>query len=237
MRLPRKSLFFLLCITFSGCVYLRFLEVKRQFANFGSYFQIEEKGGITLVFLKPVLLSEDIAWLMGGKPIYEKKTEEETVWKYVFKKQPPNLDREDFNIPLFLFFKNNRLVRVSFPERFLKYFSKPLLAKMLGSVGSAEVSKLSRKITSGVKIEDYSMIPRREHFIEVMGSPSSIKALSSGYLLTYVYTTEGSSEKENTNLTLHLLFHNRDGHLIRAEGIIRGFSIRFNVFSRDSSSN
>jgi len=235
--LPRKSLLFLLCITFGGCVYLRFLELRHQFANFGSYFQIEEKGGIALVFLKPVLLSEDIAWLMGGKPIYEKETEGETVWKYVFKKQPPNLDKEDFDIPVFLFFKNNRLVRVSFPERFLKYFSKPLLARVLGSVGSAEVSKLSRKITSGVKIEDYSMMPRREHFIEVMGRPSAIKNLPSGNLLTYVYTAGGSSEKENANLTLHLLFHNGDGHLIRAEGIIRGFSIRFNIFSKDSSSN
>lgn len=149
--MPRKSLLFLLCITFGGCVYLRFLELRHQFANFGSYFQIEEKGGIALVFLKPVLLSEDIAWLMGGKPIYEKETEGETVWKYVFKKQPPNLDKEDFDIPVFLFLKTTGLLGFLFQRGFLSIFLNRYLPECLDPLEVQRLASYHGKSHQGLK--------------------------------------------------------------------------------------
>ena len=54
--------FLFLMAVISGCVFLRLLEVKRQLNDFNNYFQINDQNEFSLVFLKPVLHTDDILW-------------------------------------------------------------------------------------------------------------------------------------------------------------------------------
>src|SRR5579884_1856892 len=76
-----------LLISITGCVYLHLLEVRRQLSNFEDNFEIKDQNELTLVFLKPVLLTEDIIWLTELGPTSEEGTEQGKLWKYTFEKQ------------------------------------------------------------------------------------------------------------------------------------------------------
>ena len=44
----------------SGCVYYRLLKFKWQLEKFEENFELQDKKGLTLVFLNPILLKKDI---------------------------------------------------------------------------------------------------------------------------------------------------------------------------------
>ena len=124
---------FLIIITLSGCILFRMLEVRDQLNNFDVNFDLNDERGLTLVFKNPVLLSDDVIWLMKGSPVSVKPEQEGQLWTYVFEKQYASSQDEDgaYDIPIVMVMKDDKLTEVSFPERFLKNLSIPLLKKML----------------------------------------------------------------------------------------------------------
>lgn len=45
------------------------IKVKNQLNDFETNFDLNDERGLTLVFLNPVLLTNDVIWLMKGGPV------------------------------------------------------------------------------------------------------------------------------------------------------------------------
>lgn len=223
----------------SGCVYLRLLQVKRQLSDFNTYFQITEQNGLTLIFLKPVLLSGDIVWLMKSTPTSKEKTDGGELWKYVIEKQYPGPKNEkgNFDIPINMRFENEKLGQISFPERFLKYISKPLLIKMMRSMGDAEIDKSERRAGSRFQANNALEIPRKQQVVDVLGLPFS--AQDSDDTSTFIYRYNFGEEKTGTsggefNLVMGFNFQKEDNRLLKAETNLNGLKMSLN-FSFDET--
>jgi hypothetical protein len=50
------------CLTLSGCIYLRLLELRNQLAAFDRYFEADLREGVKITCRKPVLLDGDMAF-------------------------------------------------------------------------------------------------------------------------------------------------------------------------------
>ena len=61
--------FFLIGLV-TGCVYLRFLKVKNQMADFNKNFEITEENGLSLNFLNPVLKKKRYGLVNGDRAYY-----------------------------------------------------------------------------------------------------------------------------------------------------------------------
>jgi hypothetical protein len=211
--------------------------VKNQLSDFDSNFQIKEERGLTLVFLKPVLLTKDIIWLMKSEPISKQQTNGGELWKYVLEKQYPGQKNEEgnFDIPIFMLFKDDKLNEISFPERFLTYLSKPLLIKALRSMGDAEIDKSKRSVDSKFETTNSLEIPRTEHFIKILGMPFSRKDSDHTLKFNYVYNLKKAKSGSNNKvpqIVTRFTFQNGDNRLLKAEGHLMGLKMSLN-FSVD----
>lgn len=238
--MKRRSLYIgllFLVISTTGCVYLRLLQVKNQLSSFNGYFRIKDDGGLTLVFLRPVLLTGDILWLMESAPLSKKKEDEGELWKYVLRKEYPSEKKgEDdrFDIPILMLFKEGKLVEITFPERFLRYVSKPLLIKMFTSMGSAEIDRSNRRAGSRFQAKDSLEIPRKGQVVSVLGAPFSIRDSGHTAVFTYLYSLEEESGSNGGGfkLVMGFRFQNDDDRLLSAETNLRGLKMSLD-FSLD----
>jgi hypothetical protein len=90
-----------------GCIYLRLLEVKFQLSDFDKYLRLGDKEGLDLIFLKPVLLKEDILYLVRRGPTTIWESPESSIWQFYFQKrgEGKNRSEEEFDVPVDLFLK------------------------------------------------------------------------------------------------------------------------------------
>ena len=228
-KAPHLILILILLLT-SGCVFLRLLKVKNQFNDFDQNFALHDKRGLTLVFKNPVLLSDDMVWLMKGVPSGKKKIESGELWTYVFQKEylASKDEQGDYDIPVLMVMEYGKLSELSFPERFLKNLSLPLLKKMFSSMGNADVSKFSKSATSKFKGNDASEIPTADNLVETLGKPYSIQNSgeeSEYYYLYYIKKPDGDTSEKNFKFEMEFKVDNETKSLLQAKGTIRGLKL------------
>lgn len=233
IKIKRLSVYiglFLIVITLSGCILFRMLEVRDQLNDFEANFDLNDNRGLNLVFKNPVLLSDDVIWLMKGSPVYVKPEGEGQLWTYVFQKQYTTSEDEKnaYDITILMVMKDDKLTEVSFPERFLKNLSIPLLKKMLASMGNADISKLRKSASSKYTGDDPSEIPTSDNVIETLGIPYKVEDLGENSKLEYLYYLEdaqGNASKDNLNFELWFVAGNEDKALKKVGGKIRGIKL------------
>ena len=206
------------------------LEVRDQLTDFETNFDINDNRGLTLVFKNPVLLSDDVIWLMKGSPVSVRLEDGGQLWTYVFQKQHTNsLDEGDeYDIPILLVMEDDKLTEITFPERFLKSLSIPLLKKMLASMGNADISKLSRSASSKYSGEDASEIPSSDNVKETLGEPYEVENLGGNtklYYLYYLENAQGNATSDDLNFELWFIAGNEDKSLKSVGGKIRGIKL------------
>ena len=221
-------LVFLLISLVTGCVYLRFLKVKNQMADFNKNFEITEDNGLSLIFLNPVLTKKDMVWLMGTEPTIRESERSPGIWVYQLKKRyrgKTAADKKNYDIPLRLTFENNRLTVLRFPERFTKYFSKSLFEKFLQTFGEAEISKEDKQASSKYEGADKNEIPSTHEIMEVLGIPyyNNVK----GDQRTFVYRYKILSPDPKKNPGVRITYHfNRETRLLKSvEANIKGLKV------------
>ena len=230
MRLHRVFLFlliFLILIPITSCVFVRMMKVKNQLNDFGTNFDLNDERGLTLVFKNPVLLTDDVLWIMKGSPVSVETIDQGDLWTYVFQKQHTvSQDEGDtYNIPILMVIEDDKLTEITFPKRFLKNLSIPLLKKMLISMGNADVSKLRRSASSKYTGKDAAEIPTSDNVIETLGIPYETEDLGENSKLSYLYyleDTQGNASSDNLNFELWFVADNEDKRLKRVGGKIRG---------------
>ena len=218
---------FLIMLSLSSCIFVRMMKVKNQLNDFEINFDLNDERGLTLVFKNPVLLTDDVIWLMKGGPVSVETIDEGQLWTYVFQKQHTvSQDESDaYDIPILMVMENDKLTQVTFPERFLKNLSIPLLKKMLTSMGNADVSKLRRSASSKFSGDDPAEIPTSDNVIETLGVPYEIEESGENSKLSYLYyleDSEGKASKNNLNFELWFVAGAEDKKLKRVGGKIRG---------------
>ncbi len=220
----------LLILTLTGCIFVRMLSVKDQLNDFDTNFDLNDEQGLTLVFKNPVLLSDDVIWLMKGSPGSVNLIEESEQWTYVFRKQHTTSQDEgdEYDIPMLMVMEEDKLTQITFPKRFLKNLSIPVLKKMLSSMGNADVSKLGRSASSKYAGEDTTGIPTSDNVMETLGKPYEIEVGDEKSMLSYLYYLEdaqGNANSDNLNLELSFVADNDDKSLKSVGGKIRGIKL------------
>ena len=71
-------------LVLTGCVWLRLLDLKNQFAQFDRYIEVPDGPGIELRFRTPVLLEGDLDRLIRGEPTATAEGGGTTVRSYAF---------------------------------------------------------------------------------------------------------------------------------------------------------
>jgi hypothetical protein len=233
----------LVLVSATGCMYLRLLEVKRQLKTFESYFQISEQNGFALVLLKPILLTDDIIWLAEVGPTTREETGQDKVWNYVFEKQYPCSKDEQgsWDIPIVLFFRNDRLCKVNFPNRFHTIVSKTFFIGICQSMGHANINKSQHSATAELREKDLQksmQIPKREDIVILLGKPFMREQFGLTTILTYRYKLKGITsvfDNRDSYAWARFTFRNGDGSLLKAEGKLARAKVSMNYYAEDQS--
>ena len=229
---------FLFCLlNISGCVYLRLLRVKSQLFSFEKYFRIENQNGLTLIFLKPLLLSEDLLTLAKRGPTTKVEVGGGELWRYFFLKQYQVQKDEsgDFDIPLDMIFQNNKLCKVKLPERFLRILPMPFIIGTLKEIGGAKIKTKDRYLAGNFheKSPQKGMrLPRKQDFLRLLGKPLVMEESELKSKLTYRYRLNGTKPLLNTKPSrtwARVTFWNGDETLSKLEAKLGGmkFSITY----------
>lgn len=187
--LPRLAalLLFALGLLVSGCVYLRLLDLKKQFARFNEYFVVLPTEDFELRCLKPLLTSGDLRWL-GAEPRRVQPWRDGEEWSIRWVKQPPAGTTEPlvYDMEFIARLSDDRLTEAAIPKRYFAYFPKELFVNLLRSTGSAKVDKTDRAAESHTETPPETPLPNLKSIGGMLGLPTQQHTAKSGELV-YVY--------------------------------------------------
>ena len=202
------SFLLILCLGAGGCRLFRFLEAKDQLGNFAENFSVSDHNGLRLTFKRPVLLTEDINWLMVSSPPLKISFSEDTeLWTYHLVKTYPVRKKEsgNFDLAIRMKFCRDKLCEVVFPERLTKYINKEIFGKVMNSVGDAEVKKFKKTSTAAVNNLKPVEIPVLSEVVEILGSPYARLSEDGGSVSVYKYRLRERTP-EGKYIVFRLLF-------------------------------
>jgi hypothetical protein len=202
MRFKRAFFCFslaLLMTSFGGCVYLRLLEVKLQLVDFEKYFKIEQRNGLSLVCLKPVLSTQDISALAKRGPTFAEAGAPQTVWQYHFTKQyhHPESEKGIFDVPVVLVFQKDKLCMGTLPERFCEVMPRAFIIEAFRAIGRAEVNPIDRSAKGPFfeRAKDKGIpIPKSHDFVRLLGKPFAEEKSGAVTIFTFVYRLQRGSQ-------------------------------------------
>ncbi|MCX6902655.1 MAG: hypothetical protein NTW03_04100 [Verrucomicrobia bacterium] len=175
----------------TGCEWgrwLRLLSFKKQLANLERYARVEDRHGLTLHFLKPVVYTGDLQLLVEGDAFRTTNQNRQT-WLWAYEKQSlaPSASAHDFDLSFTAIFENDKFTELRFPERFLAVLPKPLILGMLRSLGRAEIDM--KHGTANVKWvgggQDKVDLPAEPQLTALLGPPFTVT--ESNLTRTFLY--------------------------------------------------
>ncbi len=242
-NVSRKIQIFVLlviCLTASGCRLFRFLEAKDQLGDFNENFNVSDHDGLSMVFKNPVLLAEDISWLMVySPPVRSPQSSSDTeIWTYTLVKSYRGVKKEKENLDLDLKMRitHGKLSEIVFPKRITKYINRQVLTKAMGSVGGADVKKISKSATADVQTMTADEIPGILEVKEILGQPYSTSVDSRGEILTYRYRLkEKNPDERYVTFALILSFDEKTDELRKLVLPMRSVKLTFNFTAQEKN--
>ena len=226
------SFLLIVCLGAGGCRLFRFLEAKGQLGDFAENFSVSDHDGLRLVFKRPVLLAEDITWLMVSSPPVKTSVSQDTeLWTYHLVKTYPGRKKEsgNFDLAMGMKFCREKLCEVIFPERITKYINKEIFGKVMNSVGEAEVKKLKKTGTASVKTLKPAQIPSFSEIVETLGRPYAKLSEDGGTVSVYRYRLrERTPEGKYIVFRLLLSFDEKTGKLSKFVLPLRSVKLTMN---------
>lgn len=218
-------LFASLSLALSGCIYLRLLEVKYQLQTFDGYVKIKNHDGLSLNFLRPVLLEKDLLFLARRYPTKIEESHRGTHWQYLFIKQHGSSEKKrgDFDLPVNLFFQNNKLITVIFPARFSEILPEPFIVAAMRALGRSEISIKGRFAYGAFHNKDSRgqiQIPGKQDVLKLLGRPSEQEYKGDLWVLTYRYHLEPGESDVKKSPALgwaRFTFPSTSDNLLKAE--------------------
>lgn len=170
-----------------GCVYLRLLDLKKQFARFDENFVLLPGDDFELRCLKPILTASDVRWI-GAEPktIRPWNTGEEWSIRWVKQAPPEAGETLIYDMEFIARFADDKLVEAAISKRYFAYFPKELFVNLLRSTGTAKVDKTDRQAESQTDTPPETPLPNLKSIGGMLGAPTQKSTTKSGLLL-YVY--------------------------------------------------
>lgn len=195
-RLPGLVLLCLSLLTLSGCVYLRLLEFKGQLGDFEENFTVDVTNGLSITFLDPVILEDDM-WKIGLPPTLQEVNAAGVTWILVFDKlagegAPASIGDE---VRITLRFVNDKLAGFAVGEELFAFIPKAAVLNTLSSLGELEISLTRRKARLTVDRGSGPGFPMpNKTEIEGTLGPASSEEVDDGHsILTYSYRLRPAS--------------------------------------------
>ena len=217
-----------------GCVYLRYLQVKRQLAEPERYLSLGKQSGLTLSFREPVLHPGDVLHVAKHLPSQRIEGRDETQWTYAFLKETRRgiYDSGPDNVPVDLFFQNGKLRRGRLPERFAEILDFDFVFQTLRAIGRARVDVRTRSVqchVPGPELRKAALhCPSRSDLLHVLGTPLREMVTDSERRLVYRYLLKSGPSEAQKALSRSravFVFGTKDVSLLRAEFHFAGITL------------
>jgi hypothetical protein len=181
MRRARLTLLGILLCALGGCIYLRLYDLKGQFADFDANLRIAgDHGGLSLVFLHPLLLADDAATLIGGPPsavITTPGADPQLVFRFRRVPLPASAaaapPAPGDTVAIVFAIHDGHIARVDFPPLVFRVVPPALASAMLRALGHARVDRVQRSATTSV---DAAAIAAASATAAVAAGPASAGA-------------------------------------------------------------
>jgi len=228
MRVARQVLSIVLlsavCLSSSGCFYQRLLTFKKQLKNFEDYFVLEEDDTISMIFKKPVMLSEDTVRFIGATPTAILGEAPNATYEYRMIKQyaPNQKDEGNFDYTYQVVMKDNKIERFVFDKRFFAATPRPMFVRACKMFGHAKVDVIKRSLTMGkVDSESYleeSVFLNADEIRQLSGIP--FEEVQNTYVYKYRLQQDGDESSWPEMVSLNTFTD--EGEFLRGETTILG---------------
>lgn len=216
-RLRLASLLLLAFALFaSGCVYLRLLDLKKQFARFDENFVLLPSEDFEMRCLKPLLTSSDLRWL-GAEPRIIRPWRDGEEWSIRWVKQPPVGTTEPlvYDMEFIARLSDDRLAEAVIPKRYFAYFPKELFVNLLRSTGSAKVDKSDREAESQTEPPPETPLPNLKSVGGMLGLPTQKSVNKSGQLVYVYFYRLDLPDPESKPIEMTFVFDPAGGDLVK----------------------
>lgn len=216
----------------SGCVYLRLLELKRQFAQFDAYFSADTRDGVDIECREPLLTPGDLRWL-GVFPETITTHQKEERWRVRWVKDAPPGEPETavYDVELAARFESGRLAHVAIPERYFQYFPKELFVSLLRSTGGARIDRGSRsaEVENTPMPEQPSVAPpTSEAILGLLGRPAE-RSMHEGLERFHYRYQAITSETKAKPIAVTFLFEPDTGRLHTLSAVLPRGTLHFKM--------
>jgi len=198
-----------LALTLGGCLVNRAAEVKGQFCDFDSNFNLRFTRSAAVDFLHPVMLDKDILWLTASEPTETVVSGDEKLMVFVMEKSGPAPDpADDIRVELRfdLLDDQYKLAQIRFDPKLNAMINPEVMDQATIDRGSRLMcetgySLASREVEIDLSEQSLDELPDRQEILELLGPPFELDALSDSF--TYEYRLKGSDDDGlNTRFTV-----------------------------------
>lgn len=202
-----------IAVSLSGCLINRVQTVQTQACEFEKNFEVSVDDGMSVTFLNPVLLYDDVAFFAGIAPDLKRLKGNRYVASYTLKKIGDS-DRPD--IPVHFEFSTQGddllLVKASVQSPLLASFHPARLPQLTESACNTNIPLWRTRIEVPIPEFDRSIIPTRKQVIELAGNPTRLG--SKGNELEYQFVLEGADNNELTG-SINLAYDDNGQNLLQ----------------------
>lgn len=195
VRTPRRALPTVLLLTLSlpGCLVNRVVEVKEQFCDFNSNFQLAFADSASLQMENPVLLASDILWLADAEPTRSHGTDKGWLMRFVVEEDvaEPDPSREwGFDLLFDRDGEDFRLSRIELDTRFNRFINTTnldadTLAESARAVCNTGLNFASTQVELHLDGQHRQALPSRAELIELAGEAHEHVDGGSGWVYRY----------------------------------------------------
>jgi len=200
--LLRGTAFVLLAISMlllQGCLITRLQTVQEQSCDLDRYFSMSFDEGMSITFLEPVLLYQDIEFIAGITPVVQGQEESRLLASYLLKKTGIS-DRPDIPVKLEFDVREDELLlaQVSVLSPLFSIFDPAQQPLVTDTACGARLPLWGTRIE--VPISDFyqEMAHTKEQIIELAGIPTSLSADGKELVYEFVLSGEGSNELDGS---------------------------------------
>lgn len=177
----------------SGCELMRWMRLsslKKQLAKTEQYVQVEDRGGLKLRFLKPVVYADDLSLLIADETL-RITNQNRVTWLWTYEKQSASgteVESSDFALSFTMLFDDLKFTEMRFPEPFLALMPKSLILGLLRSFGQAEIDRKHGAVKmkwAGPGPNQKVELPTKSKVTTLLGPPFWIT--ESNGVRTYLY--------------------------------------------------
>lgn len=232
-RLSLAAALGLVALLLGGCVYLRLLELKKQFARFDENFTLETAHGLKLRARDPVLRASDVRWI-GIRPETIDKLGGAERWHVRWLKQLPEgvTEESKFFIALELMFAGGKLSGITIPETYFELLPKDFVVGVVRSLGGAAIDKSSREVAAAISADEIRQArPRLPAIDKILGVPTEERVEGRFTVQRYRYIP-ATAEPGGQAFEMWLRYETKTGELLHWQGRTPVGNIAFD-FSKD----